>query len=486
MTTVPPAAAVPPAKSDGMPGGTPVQAVRTTGIYCRPDCTARPDPRNVTTFALPAAAEAAGYRACHRCRPYRDDSAPGVVGPELVCRAVRLVVDGALDDGTESELASTVGVSPRHLRRLFEEHLGVTPDGLARSRRAHFARRLLDDTDLPVTDVAFAAGFGSVRQLQRACTETFDGTPSELRARRRRTDRLAADGGLDLRLPHQGQLDWPALLDWLADRAVPGVEVVDGGVYRRTVVVDGDPGAIELRRGGGEHLVLRAHLPHWDGLLHVVRAARRLAGLDLDLEAAHGHLRTDPVLSPLLATRPGLRPPGAWDPFETLVRAVLGQQVSVAARTFGARLADRLGTRVDGLGTWGLTHTFPDAERLADDGAIRTLGGLGLTTARTATLGELAAAVVAERIELSAGGDLGGLGEIRGIGDWTVQYAALRLGEPDAFPSADLGLRQALGKLEVSGRGHDVTPTAVELSARAEPWRPWRAVAATHLWRSTA
>src|SRR5918996_2295693 len=226
-------------------------AVVTTGIYCRPGCSARPNPANVVRYDLAAAAEAAGSRACLRCRPYRSYDPAVPSGPELVCRAVQLVVDGALDRGTEAELGSRLGVSARHLRRLFHEHLGTTPDQLARSRRAHFARRLLDDSDLTVTQVAFAAGFGSVRQLNRACREVFRATPGELRARRRSTDRLVADGGLVLRLPFRPPLAWDEMLGYFALRAIPGVETVADGAYRRTVTVGGDPGVVEAPPGPG-------------------------------------------------------------------------------------------------------------------------------------------------------------------------------------------------------------------------------------------
>ena len=212
-----------------------LSAVVTTGIYCRPGCGGRPHPENVRPYLLAAAAESDGFRPCLRCRPYRTSGPAFWSGPELVCRAVQLITDGALDGGTEDQLAARLGVSGRHLRRLFVAELGVTPDGLARSRRAHFARRLLDDTDLPITDVAFAAGFGSVRQLHRACHDIFRAAPGELRARRRVTDRLVADGGLVLRMPYQGCLDWDALLAYLQARAIPGVEQVDGDTYRRTV-----------------------------------------------------------------------------------------------------------------------------------------------------------------------------------------------------------------------------------------------------------
>jgi AraC family transcriptional regulator, regulatory protein of adaptative response / DNA-3-methyladenine glycosylase II len=247
-------------------------AVVTTGIYCQPRCSARPRAENTRSFALAASAEAAGYRACLRCRPYRFPQTIGWSAPELVCRAVRMILDGSLDNHSEEELAVRLGVSARHLRRLFNTNLGVTPDGLARSSRAHFARRLLDDTDLTVTEVAFAAGFGSLRQFNRACQEVFHESPRELRARRRKADRLVADGGLLLRLPFHGPLDWQALLGYFNALAIPGVEHVCGDTYRRTIVVDGHPGVLELLPGGPDHLLLRAHLPRWDELVHLVHA----------------------------------------------------------------------------------------------------------------------------------------------------------------------------------------------------------------------
>ncbi len=271
-------------------------AVVTTGIYCRPGCTARPHAQNVRSYPLAAAAEAAGYRACLRCRPYRCPPSVAWSAPEMVCRAVSLILDGALDSGSEAELGARLGISARHLRRLFTTHLGVTPDGLARSARVHFARRLLDDTDLTITEIAFAAGFGSLRQFNRACREIFREPPRILRARRRKRDRLIADGGLLLRLPFQGPLDWEALLAYFAARAIPGVEQVSGDTYRRTIVVAGDAGVLELCPGGDEHLLLRAHLPHWEELVHVVQRARRIASLDFDLGEPTSHLGHDATI----------------------------------------------------------------------------------------------------------------------------------------------------------------------------------------------
>lgn len=263
-----------------------VNAVSTTGIYCQQGCVARPDPRNVSTFAVPAAAEAAGYRACHRCRPYRSDEPLGIIGPDLVCRGVQMVCAGVLDDGTEADLAAGLGVSARHLRRLFAEYVGVTPDFLARSRRAHFARRLLDETDLAIADVAFASGYGSVRQLQRACAETFGESPSALRGHRRSTDCLETASGLRLRLWHPTSFDWSAKLRELATGPTGGTVGIEGSTYRYPIDSPPGGGTIELRSGGADHLEMRADLQSWTGLVHVVRAARQVAGLDAEPVAA--------------------------------------------------------------------------------------------------------------------------------------------------------------------------------------------------------
>lgn len=444
-------------------------AVVTTGIYCQPGCGARPRAENVRRFPLAAAAEAAGYRACLQCRPYRWPECVTWSGPELVCRAVRMILDGALDNETEEELGRRLGVSPRHLRRLFTTQLGVTPDGLARSARAHFARRLLDDTDLSMLEIALATGFGSVRQFNRACQEIFRDSPLRLRARRRKADRLVADGGLALRLAFRGPLDWHSLVSFLAARATPGVEHVSGQAYRRTIVVAGDPGVLELSPGGDDQLLLVVHLPHWEGLVHLVARARRIANLDLDLDEPAAHLSGDPILGPMLRARPGLRPAGAWDPFETGVRVIFGQQVTIAAaNTLAGRLVERLGTPVTGVRKLGLTHTFPPAATVA----AADLAGLGLPRARGETIRLFAQAVAEDAIRLdgSVGLDelIASLTAIDGLGPWTAHTLALRLGERDAFPSTDLGLRRAF--------------EASTLAGLADRWRPWRGLAATHLW----
>jgi AraC family transcriptional regulator of adaptative response / DNA-3-methyladenine glycosylase II len=455
-----------------MPG---FSAVVTTGIYCRPGCSAQPRAENVTTYPLAAAAEAAGYRACLRCRPYRSPQSFSWSAPELVCRAVRLILDGALDGRSEVELGARLGVSARHLRRLFTIHLGVTPDGLARSARAHFARRLLDDTDLTITQIAFASGFGSLRQFNRACQEIFRASPRMLRARRRKSDRLVADGGLALRLAFNGPLDWESMVGYFAAQAIPGVEHVDGTTYRRTIVMGGDPGVLELLPGGDDHLVLLAHLPHWEELIHVVDRARRIASLDFALETASEQLARDAAIAPLLRERPGVRPPGTWDAFETGVRAIVGQQVSVAASaSITGRLVQRLGDPVPGLGQLGLTHTFPSPRLVA----AADLTGLGLPKARADAIRSFARAVADDVVRLDGSMTLDQLAAavtaVDGLGPWTAHYLALRLGEPDACPATDLALRQALAP--------HIARSGLTLPEVTERWRPWRALATAQLW----
>jgi AraC family transcriptional regulator of adaptative response / DNA-3-methyladenine glycosylase II len=289
--------------------------------------------------------------------------------PDLVCRGIQLIADGALDDATDSTLAGRLAVSPRHLRRMFLRHAGVTPDQLARSRRAHFARRLLDDTDLRIADIAFAAGFGSVRQLNRVLSDVFHGSPRELRARRRVTDRLQADGGLAIRLTHDGSLDFAAVLRRLAARAIPSVEEVTADSYRRTVLIDHDSGMIEITRRSPAELLLVAHLPRLDGLVHHVRRARRIFALDDPAETC-----------------------GSWDPFEVGVHDVVRAAVPDATRTRAVLgdLADRYGQVVSGLAPVGLARMFPTPEILA----TAALDGLPISDTTVHALRSFAQVVV--------------------------------------------------------------------------------------------
>jgi AraC family transcriptional regulator of adaptative response / DNA-3-methyladenine glycosylase II len=448
-------------------------AVVTTGIYCRAvGCPGAPLERNTRPYANAAAAEAAGFRPCLRCRPDRVPEPGWIDAPELVCQALRAIADGALDGATEDDLAVRLGVSARHLRRMFDEHVGATPAGVARSRRAHFARRLLDETDLPVAQVAYASGFTSVRQMNRVMKDVFRFTPHELRARRRVPDRLVTDGGLELRVPYRPPLAWDALLRFLAPRAIPGVESVDldEGVYRRVVELAGEPGVIEVwNRPADDALLLRAHLPEIEGLVHLVAGVRRLFDLDADPDAIDTALARDRILRPLVRARRGLRVPGTTDPFEIGVRAVLGQQITVAGATrLAGRLVAATGHPVAGIGPLGLTHRFPGADELAK----ADLTSIGIQKARARAITALAEAVAHDDIELGPGHGLeatvAALRALPGFGDWTAQYVAMRgCGERDAFPATDLGVCRALG---------------ADAAARAEAWRPWRAYGAMHLW----
>ncbi len=453
-------------------------AVITTGIYCLPSCTGRPNRNNVRTFELAAAAEAAGFRACLRCRPYRTQpSLSGQTAPKLLCSAVGLIVDGVLDEATEDDLGARLGISGRHIRRLFVEHLGLTPDQLARSTRVHFARRLLDDSDLSIADVTFAAGFGSVRQFNRACRETFRATPSELRARRRNSDRLIADAGIALRLPFQPPLDWPGMLGWMRSRAIAGVEHVSADSYRRTVVVEADPGVLEISPGGPDHLVLRAHLPHWKGLIHIAQRARHIFNLDADVHGANRHLSPDPLIGPLASRRPGLRPPGAWDMFEAGIEAIVGEHASLAdTAAIMRQIAERYGTPVPGLHALGLARTFPAPADLA----AADLGSLGLSRSTMIAIRRIAQAATdhpdaADPTRNTGSADLAGL--IQDLSTEGADSLRLRTGEPDAFPSASPPLLRALS---VSA-GHVTPRGATDI---AEAWRPWRAHATTYLWLS--
>lgn len=473
-----------------------VNAVHTTGIYCRDGCAGRPKAHNVTRYATAVAAEAAGYRPCLLCRPDRLPDrltdGPGSAH-EVVERALVLITAGTLDDETEDGLAARVGVTSRHLRRLFTEHVGATPAFVARSRRAHFARRLLDETDLRVVDIAGASGFASVRQMNRVMLEVFRFTPAQLRARRRQRDRLVADGGLRLRVPFEGDLAFEALLAYLAPRAIPGVEAVDldaaRPTYRRTTSTHGEPGMIEVARADDRHLEVVAHLPAWTTLIDDVGRIRRLFGLDT-APAEATPLAGDPTIGPLVARQPGLRVPGAWDPFETAVRVLLGQQVTVAgATTLAGRLVEALGAPVAGLGGVGLTHVFPPASVVATAGVER-LRAIGMPEARARALRDFAAAYADGRIALDAAlpfeEALAALQALPGIGPWSAHLIAMRaMGQRDAFPAGDLGLRRNAARLGGSSHEGEAMPLdARALEAMSEAWRPHRSLAALHLWFS--
>jgi len=461
-----------------------VSAVATTGIYCRPECGARPLPRNVSPFPSAVAAEASGYRPCLRCRPDRRpfDSSPGSA-PAPVARALGLISDGYLDRFDEDALADRVGYSIRQLRRLFEQHVGATPSFVARSRRAHFARRLLDETDMSMTSIAGAAGFGSVRQMTRVVESIFGFAPSVLRGKRRSDDVLTVDGGLRLRLPFVEPFDRAAVLAHLGPRVTPGVEALDGSTYRRTLVVCGNPGVVEvdLSPVPGSHLVMRAHLPAFDSIIDDVGRVRSMFGLDDDASAAELHLGADALIGRLIRRRPGLRVVGGWDRFETAVRVIVGQQVSVAgATTITGRIVARHGMALPGSAL-GLHRLFPTPDRLTTIDPE----GVGMPKARVATISAVASALIDGRLDLSGAGGLDNtrdqLLDLPGIGPWTADLVMMRaLRDPDAFPAGDLGIRRAVARLT----GAESDPSEAEVRAVAEAWRPHRALAAQHLWAS--
>ncbi|NQW17442.1 MAG: DNA-3-methyladenine glycosylase 2 family protein [Chloroflexi bacterium] len=458
-----------------------VNAVFTTGIYCRAGCAGRPLPINRAEYRSVFAAEAAGFRACLRCRPDRRAN-PLIDGdtPEIVRQALALISEGQMDGDSSHALATKIGVSGRHLARLFERHIGATPAQVAQSRRAHFARRLLDETDLKMGELAFASGFQSVRQLNRVMMAIFQFTPSELRSKRRRDDRLVLDGGMRLRLPIPCGYDFNGMLKFLGPRLIPGVESISDGVYRRITDNCGFPGVIEVKQGGGEdQLELVAHLPTYAGLLNDVGRVQSLLGLSLDTSLAHEVLAEDELIGPLVRASARLPFVGAWDRFETSIRIIVGQQISVkAASQIAGQLARQFGSPVAGLGDYGLTHIFPTPLELAAE----DLSDFGMPGARIRTITEFSRCVADGELDLYSHDELPllltKLERIPGVGPWTANLIALRVfGQPDAFPSGDTGLQRAAGHLV----GRDRIP-GDELLGIAEQWRPWRGMAATVMW----
>jgi AraC family transcriptional regulator, regulatory protein of adaptative response / DNA-3-methyladenine glycosylase II len=447
-------------------------------VYCRSICPApTAKEKNVRYFATAAAAAEAGFRPCLRCRPECSPGTPAWLGTSnTVSRALRLIGESGLEDGGVEVLAERLGVGSRHLRRLFLKHLGATPIAVAQTRRLHFAKKLIDETKLPMTQVAVASGFGCVRRFNAGIRKVYHRTPTQIRRLARQTTEQPENQYL-FRLRFRPPYDWKGMLGFLAPRATPGVEVVEGGCYRRSIFLNsgsanGSPGYFEVSLDQANNaLAVRVQFGDPRSLFFITERIRAMFDLNADWAAIVQSLRTDPALGARVAAEPGLRVPGCWNGFELAVRAILGQQVSVkGATTLAGRLAQTFGQSFSAAG--GITHLFPQPEVLADARLTR----IGLTGARAETIRALARAVCDGKISFEAVVDsddfLAQLCEIPGIGKWTAQYVAMRaLGEPDAFPSTDLGLLRALG-LE----------TSRELDLRAEAWRPWRAYAAVYLW----
>ncbi len=463
-----------------------VTAVRTTGIYCRPSCPAiTPKRSNVDFFPTAAAAQQHGFRACKRCRP---DASPGSPDwnsrHDVVARAMRLIADGVVEREGVGGLARRLGYSERHLNRVFTDELGAGPLAVARAQRAHTARLLVETTSLSVTDVAFAAGFGSVRQFNDTVRDVFGVSPTELRAAsRRRREPAAASAGahapnptsmagvVAVRLPVRAPFAPDAVMAFLAGRAVPGVESYDGHTYRRSLDLPGGA-AVAAVVAHDDHVAARLDLSAWSDLGVAVQRIRRLLDLDSDPVAVDATLGSDPALAPLVRSVPGRRAPASVDAYETAVRGVVGQQVSVAgARTVTARFVRCAGRRLaEPIGD--VTHVFPRPDELAaaPDEAFSMPG------ARRDTIRRLAAAVADGHVELDAGSDPASarrqLLALRGIGPWTADYVVMRgLGHPDTFLGSDLGVRYGLERLGVD----------LDRSVR---WAPWRSYAVHHLWAS--
>ena len=442
-------------------------AVTSTGIYCRPICPARTaKDEHVRYFPTAAAAEAAGFRPCLRCRPEASPGTPAWLGTSgLVSRALRLIGDGALDDAGVESLADRLGVTGRHLRRLFIRHLGATPLDVAMTRRVHFAKKLLDETALPINQVAFASGFRSLRRFNSQMRRTYSRTPTELR-RHTRQQPEGEPGRYRFRLAYRPPYDWEAILSFLAARATPAVESVGACHYRRTIALDGKHGIVEVSPVESRSaLWVDVRFSNPQALLTIVERVRRMFDLGADPTVIREHLIDDPLLRVPFTRHPGVRTPGAWDGFELAVRAILGQQVSVrAATTLAGRIAWTFGQPI--VDDRGLNRLFPTAATLS----TAELERVGVMPARARTIRTLARRVVEGSISFDVGREVESVAQallgVPGIGDWTAQYIAMRAyGEPDAFPSGDLVLRRAAGGC-----------TAKELDRRSQAWRPWRSV----------
>src|SRR5262245_14536030 len=455
-------------------------AVVSTGIYCRPICPAKP-PKIENCIFLPSAAAAhqMGFRPCLRCRP---ELTPGIAGwrgsVNTVSRALYLISEGALNDGDVDALAERLGVTARHLRRLFDRHVGAAPVSVAQAHRILFAKKLLGESGLSMAEIAMASGFGSIRRFNAAMRRTYDRTPTQLRGSMRSLGGPAT-AAVTLKLPFSPPYDWPGIVTFLAARAIPGIETVEADCYRRTFEVGDANGVLEVRPSLQEnHLLAMIWTSNVVVIGTVVSRLRRVFDLDANITAIDDHLASDFVFEQRVPDRAGLRVPAAWASFGLAGRAVLGQQITVAgATTFAGRLAALLGQRLEThCGGAGVQHIFPTPEAIAS----ADLTEIGLTRTRAATLQMLARAMTEnpnllrpfETLEPT----VAKLQSLPGIGPWTAQYIAMRaLGEPDAFPASDLGLLRAMARRE--GR-----PTPSELLKRAEAWRPWRAYAAMRLW----
>jgi AraC family transcriptional regulator, regulatory protein of adaptative response / DNA-3-methyladenine glycosylase II len=448
--------------------------VHGSGVYCRPICPApHANEKNVRYFPTAAAAAEAGFRPCLRCRPECSPGTPAWIGtPNTVSRALRLISECGLEGGVEA-LAQHLGVGSRHLRRLFIRHLGASPNAVAQTRRLHFAKKLIDETRLSMHEIAIASGFGCVRRFNAAVRKTYKRAPTQIRKLSHQTGSLPENQYL-FRLRFRPPYDWNGILNFLKPRATPGIEEVENGVYRRSISLRGACGYFEVSLDrSADSLAVRVQFGDPRALFFIVERIRAMFDLNADWTAITEVLSADPLLSERMKANPGLRVPGCWNGFELGVRAVLGQQITVKGATkLAGRLVSKFGQPLHPAN--GLSHVFPEPEILAD----ADIASIGLPEARARTIQTFARSVLNGQISFEGIIDcdafLNRLCAIPGIGRWTAQYVAMRtLGDPDAFPSGDLGLLRALS-----------LTSPRELERRAERWRPWRAYAAMYLWSS--
>lgn len=454
--------------------------VTSTGIYCRPICPARMTRFEHCIFVkTAAAAERAGYRPCLRCRPETAPGSPLRRGTgATVSRALRLISESAAEGFSLDDLAGRLGIGARHLRRLFSEQLGATPKSIVQTERFSIARQLLRETNLPIGEVAFASGFGSIRRFNDAMQKSFGMSPREFRNRRRTSP--SGTSGTRLLLGYRPPFAWPQLLDFFRVRAVNRLEAVTNVEYRRTITIGEVRGVLSVRHDDGRNrLVAEFHMERPVILADALQRIRDMFDLDAAPTEIAEHLQSDLMIAPMIASCPGLRVPGSWDVFELVVRAVIGQQISVkGAATLMGRLVERFGNPVAAEGEDAGANLpdllFPDPSNLAGSDVRK----IGLTGSRARTLMALAEAFAADPAYVHPAMDFGEarkrLLAFPGIGPWTAEYIALRaLRNPDAFPDSDLGLLKGSG-----------LPSAAALKARAESWRPWRGYAALHIWNS--
>jgi AraC family transcriptional regulator of adaptative response / DNA-3-methyladenine glycosylase II len=456
--------------------------VKTTGIYCRPICPARPPKAGNCRFVpTAAAAQEAGFRPCLRCRPESSPDLDAWRGTSAtVSRALKLMAAGALDEGDVALLAERLEIGPRHLRRLFRQHLGAAPVTVAQTRRVLLAKQLIHQTDLSMIQIALASGFGSVRRFNETFQHLYHRPPGELR---RRAVPASAAPEISLLLPYRPPYDWVAMIRFLQARAIAGLEAVTEERYSRVIELDQVMGTVTVSHAPDQSaLRVAIQFPRLNALPTIITRLRRMFDLSAEPGAIAAALASDAVLAPLVRARPGLRVPGGWDGFEIAVRAILGQQITVKAATqLASGIVGTLGTPVmDNAPAPGLTHAFPRPERFT----ARALGSVGMPKARAAAIAGVAAAIAADANLFDPRRDLSDavarLRELPGVGEWTAQYIAMRaLGESDAFLAADVAVQRHFAL--AGGR-----PGASELLARAEAWRPWRAYAVLHLWSADA